>query len=346
MLIHCQRIAEWIYVFTNSPSRRILSNKSYKIHIPDVASVNFSTVTIKTSRSHKRNWFIVPPREPIQAIQTTDNQFAQLFTRFTQLLDTRSNRHCDQHRGIYNRHAFLAWSRGIPCQWSCVLQTRPIDAYLVRDWRRGRSIVDGEKYGDKQAETIVTVVPSEGDLATRGRWGGGGRKENKLRQGTCRRAKARAMARGEVRSGRLAVTCVGGDGVRTRARDMARHGAAPRRAASRRADQAGRDGHPRITFTRRSGIWHRLRARRLPRLDSHVLTSLARSRRSWGTGPARDVGLGVRTDGRTDRPRVPPCSYLVLDSGGGHDDGHLGGSLFAPARPIFSNKRHFAESAV
>lgn len=54
------------------------------------------------------------------------------------------------------------------------------------------------------------------------------------------------------------------------------------------------------------------------------------------------------TDGRTDRllGQVPTAlSYLVLDAGVGYGDWHLGGSLLAPARPIFSNKRHYAESA-
>lgn len=68
------------------------------------------------------------------------------------------------------------------------------------------------------------------------------------------------------------------------------------------------------------------------------------------SGPARDGAFGVRACvsayGQTDGlSQVPLRSYLVSDAEAIHGDGYLGGSLLAPARPIFSNKRHFAESA-
>jgi len=79
----------------------------------------------------------------------------------------------------------------------------------------------------------------------------------------------------------------------------------------------------------------------------HVLTSppcsLAPVARE---SPARNGALDVRAYGRTDGPsQVSPRSYLVFDAEGDHGDGHFGGSLLASERPIFSNKRHFAESA-
>lgn len=136
-------------VFTNSPSRRILSNKPYKIHIPDVASVKFLHSHHKSIQESQE---LLVYRTSEGQATSTNYRFARLSRASPNCLDTRSNRHCDQHRGIYNRHAYLAWPAGS----RVTLVRAPDEANQrlshPRLRRRRRSIVDGGKYGDKQAE--------------------------------------------------------------------------------------------------------------------------------------------------------------------------------------------------
>lgn len=185
-------------VFTNSPSRRILSNKPYKIHIPDVASVKFLHSHHKSIQESQEK--LVYRTSEGQAT-STNYRFARLSRASPNCLDTRSNRHCDQHRGIYNRHAYLAWPAGsrvtlvrAPDEANQHLSHPRLTQETIYRWRR-------EIRWQTSRETVVAVDPREDDLATRGgggEWGRDGGKTNSPgRTGACRRAKARATARGE-----------------------------------------------------------------------------------------------------------------------------------------------------